>query len=476
VTNARLLRMLVPDLPAHRRTESDSRAMELAARANAWASLRERAIEPGLQRPSLVSSYDGSIEEILFAFPSNALANVAQVAAYRSVIAALRPGTRFVIVHHDVDGARELLQSWFRDAGHPEASVRYTTLPHYVTFTDWAEDAYVALHDAADGSAYLMEPWQFPRAGDALLAEAVAELGSLRAAQAPMIFQGGNCLVGDTFWLLGKDYVADTRNLLLSRDAPVRVPNGTTAESFIHTIARDYVDKARELMIVGTTRPIPLRSTYGRREDSTFVLDLPSDGAGAFQPIFHIDMFITLFGRDAEGRFQVRVGSPKLGARLLGTTAPFALDEVYDAIADDLANRGMTVTRNPLVHRATIGGTRSLTELRNLAQEPDGEELRAAVDELIDLGAGPNTSIQVRHWHHVTWNNCLVEVSRVHGKHVYLPTFGHGANADLAVVDDAMRALWESDGFKVHLLGDFNQFARRQGVVHCIKKYLARGD
>jgi hypothetical protein len=38
------------------------------------------------------------------------------------------------------------------------------------------------------------------------------------------------------------------------------------------------------------------------------------------------------------------------------------------------------------------------------------------------------------------------------------------------------KALWEESGFTVHLLGDFNPFARRQGVVHCIKKYLRRGD
>ena len=36
--------------------------------------------------------------------------------------------------------------------------------------------------------------------------------------------------------------------------------------------------------------------------------------------------------------------------------------------------------------------------------------------------------------------------------------------------------LWEGLGFDVHSLADFNSFARRQGVVHCIKKYLRRGD
>jgi hypothetical protein len=58
---------------------------------------------------------------------------------------------------------------------------------------------------------------------------------------------------------------------------------------------------------------------------------------------------------------------------------------------------------------------------------------------------------------------------------VYLPTFGHGNYADLAPVDEAMKSLWTQQEFTVHALADFNKFARRQGVVHCIKKYLERG-
>ena len=82
----------------------------------------------------------------------------------------------------------------------------------------------------------------------------------------------------------------------------------------------------------------------------------------------------------------------------------------------------------------------------------------------------------VRDWHHITWNNCLVENSDTVGRHVYLPTFGHGDYADLAVLDSQMTTTWQNLGFEVHQLADFNSFARRQGVVHCIKKYLARGD
>lgn len=161
--------------------------------------------------------------------------------------------------------------------------------------------------------------------------------------------------------------------------------------------------------------------------------------------------------------------------QLLGTHSPFALDSVYDKIAVDLEQQGLSVIRNPLVHRAQLGQEWKLERLKAEAATSDGDEMRAAIEELVASGATDSTPITIRSWHHITWNNCLIEVSTAHGKHVYLPTFGHGKYADLARVDEAMMDLWVKQGFTVHALADFNEFARRQGVVHCIKKYLERG-
>ncbi len=471
-----LYNLLVPDAPPHRRTERDvPSSPEAGLRARAAGFLREAAVQPGLQTPSLVSSFQGAIRAILFAFPTGGVLDPVSVAAYRSVLAALRPGTRFAAVHNVRD--RAAVEEWFAAAGHTAESVTYVPLPDYVTFTDWAEDGYVALHDLADGSAYLMEPWEFPRAGDALIAEAAQEYVGLRAAQAPLIFQGGNCLVGDDFWLLGRDYFADSVNLLARPRPPVTTPDGTTPEAFVRRLFADYVDAGRTLIDLGMTREIPLRGAYGTRERDAFFLDLPAEGVGTFQPIFHIDMFVTLIGRNGAGAFEVLVGSPRLADQLLGTRSPFGLDEVYDAIADDLGGAGFGVRRNPLVHRPTIGRGLALADIRRLATQPGNEALLGAVDELALAGAGEATAVRVRTWHHVTWNNCLVENSAAAGRHVYLPTYGHPPNADLRPLDEAMRSLWEDDlGFTAHLLGDFNAFARRQGVVHCIKKYLDRGE
>jgi len=469
----RLLRFLVPDAPRHRRTDRDAiPAAPFASRSAAAPFLTERPVQPGLQKPSLVSSCVGVIDTILLAIPEYGIATYA--AQYQSLIGALRAGTRFVVVHHR--SFRAPIEAWFRNAGHTAENLTYVPLPDYVSFTDWAEDGYVAVEDGVDGSRYLVEPWEFPRAGDALIAESVQEYAGITASQAPLIFQGGNCLIGSDFWLLGKDYFADSVALLEGDRPPVDVPAGRTNEAFVRQLFQDYVEAERRLIVLGTNRPIALRPLRGTKAGNDFFLDVVGDGAGTYQPIFHIDMFVTLLGPGATGSFDVLVGSPALADPLLGTTSPFALSEVYDTLAAQLTTAGLNVQRNPLVHRPTVGRRTSLDELRASAAEPGNETLADAVDELVALGARDGSAIRVRTWHHVTWNNCLVETSTVAGRHVYLPTFGHGANADLKPIDDAMKALWESLGFTVHMLGDFNEFARRQGVVHCIKKYLRRGE
>lgn len=72
------------------------------------------------------------------------------------------------------------------------------------------------------------------------------------------------------------------------------------------------------------------------------------------------------------------------------------------------------------------------------------------------------------------WNNCLVENNGPSQRRVYMPTFGHDGNAQFSPLDDEMERLWEKEDFEVICLGDFNEFVMRDGVVHCITKYLSR--
>ena len=468
-----IYRTLVPNAPLYRRTQGDGAGPLFESRSSSNNVLLGKALTPGLQQPSLVSSFKGSIDAILFCFPKWATQEPGAT-AYQSVIRALRPGTRFVVVHHAT--IKPEVASWFSAAGHGSANVQFVGMPDYVSLTDWAEDAYVSLKDEADGSSYLMEPWEFKRAGDALIADAVEDHSDIKASQAPLVFQGGNCLVGSDFWMLGKDYFVDTLELLQGQRPPITVPEGQSVDAFATELFSKYVDGKRRLVLIGTKKAIPHRQFVATKAGSEYFLDIPSGGTGMFQPIFHIDMFISLVGLDTQGRFEVLVGSPALADNILGTQSPFALEDVFDSIAKQLTESGFAVRRNPLVHRAKIGNPLTLAELKEFAAKPGYEGLVEPVKELAAAGAVDTTEVRMRDWHHITWNNCLVENSAAHGKHVYLPTFGHGDYSDLAKIDAEMRGLWEKLGFTVHLLADFNSFAERQGVVHCIKKYLARGD
>ena len=470
-----LFNLLVPGAPHHKRTEREILPTTAAeARVRSQRFLKEIAIKPGLRNPSLISSCMGTIKTIMLAFPQYSVTDKKLAPAYQSVIRALRRGTKFVVVHQA--SSRAQIEKWFSKGGHAKNAVVYVPIPDYVNFTDWAEDGYVAVTDGLTGNPYLIEPWEFPRGGDALIADVAEDHTSIRASQAPLIFQGGNCLIGDRFWLLGKDYFADSAELLQKGRPPVQIPKDVSPEQFVRKLFTDYIDTKRKLIVIGTDKRIPIQEYYGTKEGKEFFLDLAADGAGTFQPIFHIDMFITLIGPAGRRQFEVMVGDPALADQRLGTQSPYALKDVYDAIAKSLSDRGMKVHRNPLVHWPTVGRMISLKELGDLSTQPENGGLLPAVKELIQLGAQGTTDIAVRSWHHITWNNCLVENSARSGKHVYLPTFGYGPYQKLAAIDRAMKSTWEKLGFEVHALGDFNEFAARQGVVHCIKKYIERGD
>lgn len=475
VLNDRIYRVLVPDAPLHKRTEQDSIVALIGNRISSLNIFRsQQTAKPGVAAPSLISSWSGSIDALLLTLPSYGVQSPELEAGYRSVIDSMRIGTEFIVVHNE--GDRRTLERWFEAADHSTENVLYVPLPDYVSFTDWAEDGYVALTDTKEGATYLVEPWTFPRSGDALIADVVEEYSNIRASQAPLIFQGGNCLVGDDFWLLGADYFVDSLELLQDRLPPVRTPAGTTEVDFIHQLFGEYVDSHRKLHLIGTKRALALRSYYGRAEAGKYYLDVPGGGTGALQPIFHIDMFITLVGRNDNGAFRVLVGSPELADKILETSSPFSLQAAYDSIANDLESKGMEVYRNPLAHRSRTTRNITFADLRDLASSAEGVDLREAVGELQAAGARPESDVAVREWSHVTWNNCLVENSVRVGRNVYMPTFGHGENAELAQLDEEMQRIWEGLQFSVHRLTDFNAFASRQGVVHCIKKYLKRGD
>jgi hypothetical protein len=391
------------------------------------------------ERPRLVSSSQGEIGQMLLAFPDyTTLEPLASL--FPNLLDSLRSGlstgsSLIVLAHRSNAGIAE---QWLDRAGF--ADRRVVAVDDSVHFSVWAEDAFVGVvDDAAPERVILVEPPAFGRYADGLLADYLEEAGlDVATYQVPLYFQGGNVLVGDDFFLIGLDYPLKTLEGLFR-------PAGGDALAEVREEYRRHLDGQRDLEFVGTSAPIrvpPPRPFVA--PDGKPGIEVFGGAPGTFQPIFHIDMFVTPAGRDPDGRFRVLVGDPRAAAELLGEELPeHASAGAFDEIAERLSAAGLRVIRNPLPY--TFHDRWSDRERR-----------------------------WVRTWYHATSNNALVEVGAA-SRQVWIPTYGYGPWEALERTDQANARLWADLGFTVRSLGDFHPLAQASGAVHCVKKYLRRG-
>ncbi|MEA2194916.1 MAG: hypothetical protein QOG42_1350 [Solirubrobacteraceae bacterium] len=393
--------------------------------------------------PSLVATSTGAIARLLLTIPSYAVeggdANPYAV-VYRDLIAKLPAETALVILTHDA--VADAVRGWLATAGRTAAGRdAVVATDDFLGFSVWAEDGYVVISDgagAAEPQAFV-EPAAFPRYADALVADQVSASAQLGLYQAPLHFQGGNVLIGDDFFFIGIDYP-----LLTFAEGILTAPTQAGEDDLLREVYRRYLDAARTFVPVGTTLPVPAAARRELRlQGAAWVEDVYAGNApGTRQPIFHIDMFVSLAGRGADGRYRVLVGDPRAAAQLTNEPLqPHAMAPVFDDIARDLTRRGYAVTRTPL-----------------------------------PLVYSDDADARVRSWYFATSNNVLVHAPEGARPTVFIPTYAHGPFADtLAATDRRNAEIWEGLGYDVVGLGDFHPFAINLGAAHCIKKFLARG-
>ena len=406
-----------------RRDTGDVSAQSQHARAQASPILADLS-PPRPARPRLVASAGAAVTRMMLTVPAYAVESPPLAAAYRDLLAKLPAQTDYLVLAHE--SVADTVRGW-RDR------LEVVPAPEHINFSVWAEDGYAAV--AEDGMTYLVEPFSFPRYGDSLVADFLANADpALERTQAPLYFQGGNILIGDDFFLIGADYPATT--LRYVGDVLTPRPNERPAD-LVRRLYGEYLDPDRRLGYVGSTLPVPeqltRRVTINGAEWTEIVY--MGNRPGTTQPIFHIDMFITLADRGADGRYRLLVGDPQAAANILGVQTPAqAMAPVFDDIAEGLRRQGFQVLRNPLplVH----------------------------ADDL---------DRRLRSWYFASANNALVSDGIV-----YLPTYGHGSWPELAATDEANGQIWTELGFEVVYLTDFHPFAENLGAVHCIKKYLSR--
>jgi hypothetical protein len=388
-----------------------------------------------------VSHAHGPLRHLLLCFPDDAALLPGYRAAYADLFAKLPASTELTVLAHPSSGGEleRLAAAAVRDG-----RVRIVHAPEDLRFTVWAQDPWVVVDDPASGPC-LVRPASFGREGDGEVADVLARATSIGSRQSSLWFHGGSVLVGDAFILVERGCL-DLTLSTQEEGGATPVPPGRTAldygaELFAHTL-----DPARKLIFVGPSQPVPdeIRRpiTVKDREVLEF---LPGIAEGA-HPLGHLDMFITLAGRNASGRYRLVVGSPALADEVLGRPClPHALSELFDDVAAQLVEHGFDVVRNPLPLTYADG--------------------RRSVEGQVR---------EVRIWYFATANNCLVQIDAAAGDQVWLPTYGHGAWKELAATDEANRRIWEGLGFRVHQLTSFHAFAQRAGALHCIAKELER--
>jgi hypothetical protein len=410
------------------------------------AAVTTRALEATVQRPvpkqpRIVSSAHGALGHILLCYPSFAGGDDLFRDVFVDLFRKLPKAVELTIVAHpsvvaDLEGILEIER--------PESEATIVEAPDYLHFTIWAEDPYVVVEDVGSTPRrrFLVEPFAFPRGGDSVVADLVAEATELQSTQSPLFFQGGNVLIGDDFVLIGVDYLFETLDTFLRYRPVLGMPDDPgDAQQFVVDLFRQAFDPNRELFFAGTRLRVPDEERRAVTIDGEQWTEVLFAGTGHNQPIFHIDMFVSVAGRGPSGRYRLLVGSPALADDLLGRPQlSHALSEIFDDVARQLEAQGFEIVRNPL----------PLTYV----DDPVAKE---------------------RSWYFATSNNCLVQIDDAEGNHVWLPTYGHGPWGELVATDEANRRIWEEHGFTVHQLADFNVFAQNLGSVHCIKKYLARG-
>lgn len=396
-------------------------------------------ISPKPKNPRIVSSAHGSIDRILLTIPSCATGEEdnPQWKIFKNLFLTLPQYTHFIILTHQ--SSREYIVNWLNENG---LENRFTIgcLADYIKFTVWAEDGYAVVKDADSGQTYFVEPHAFPRAGDELIADTVSGFTDLQTIQSPLYYEGGNILIGDDFFFIGADYAVKSLTYINSMISP---NPGESKADLIYRLFHEYLDNAKRLFFVGCTIPVPSRQErkFDKKGERWREIYFIKNKGGTVQPLFHIDMFMTLAGRDENGKYRVLVGDPRMAADILGEpVSKYALAEEFDNIARNLAKLNFEVIRNPL----------PLTYL----DDPE---------------------INERHWYFATANNALVEIKNEKEKTVWLPTYGYGDWSELKKTDEANKKIWENLGFNVVMLEDFHPFAENTGSVHCIKKYINRG-
>jgi len=386
-----------------------------------------------LAHPRLISSSIGALTRVLLAFPRYVFQHADHYQIHADLLRKLPSTTQLVLLVHV--SMRPNLESLLHRL---ELSGRTTLIevPESINFSVWMTDMGVITQEQGVGPEVLAEPVAVTRVNDAMLAGLISTHIDISRSPQPLYFEGGNILVGDDFWLLGADNVDHSLHLGLIEPHSQEDLAAQARHSFCAAL-----ETSRQLHLIQSTLEVPrqFERPFIHQGEVWTEIFYAGNRYRTVQPIFHIDMFLTLAGRDADQRNIILVGDSALAAEILGEPLlEQAMASHYDDIAGTLSRAGFSVIRTPLP----------------LVHQDDPET-------------------RTRKWYFASSNNALVQIVGAQ-KQVWLPTYGHGRFAHLSATDAVNRRIWEDLNFMVTHLTDCHPLAYNLGGVRCMTQYLAR--
>lgn len=394
----------------------------------------------------VLSSYKGKIIELLFAIPGGFTSETTYWNPYKSIIAQFE-NTKIHILFQNLND-KEKVETEF-----DSHDINFIEVSPFIKFTDWVQDPFIVVPD--NNGFSIIEPYNFKRNFDMSLG---SNLGVTRA-HFPIMFEGGNILVGDEDILIGFDSFINTNKLHNKFELLTNIGDNKLIDIFYHFYSKMFSSNNNPLKLVRSFEYYINKQDTNEIEHGSYIVNdqfYAGNEEGTSQPIFHIDMFITYFGEK-----KVLIGDPLMHTDLFTIPTNFPLptnynwitmSDVFNEIAEFLRLQNYTVKRCPM--------------------------------PLMCIESVGNSSNKInRDWFFASYNNCIVENYKndadEHIKRVLLPTYGHDDSLNdwkeaLEQLDIKVQEIWQDLDYEVIPLGNFKPFAERLGGPHCLIKPLIR--
>ena len=401
-----------------------------------------------IEGTQLLSEERGAIRHLLLTHNVLVQESVEFASFYQDLLVKM-PGVEITILTNDLAAAK----TFFDEIA--SVIARYRPLPRleiledpYQTFDLWAADKFLVLLREEfglttqkilflpDGTNRDERPYSIAAHIKSLIEQRPGPYEIL-CVDSGLDFLGGNLLCGDDFVLIGKRVKVQNHEVKLLEETLSEYFGG---KKIIWIESGDF----------NITRPENehLHDTKYYHGD---------------QPIYHLDLFLTLAGRDDQGNPVVVVGFPehkipeeqtelhRFANEQVGAMRLMLNEVINDLLSLKQEGPQFVIKRIPMPLHVYVKGKQQIR---------------------FDYCLKRNEKFV---WYWMSYNNCLVQNDPVEGRKVWLPTYGHGIlRQDFECYDHHSRLQWQSLGYEVIQLGDCTLFAARRGGLHCVAKVLDR--